>query len=522
MALGLRPLEIVVSGAHPLLIKADQWTRVFLSGIAHVQNGFAFKSSCFDLSNGVPLIRIRDISKGGTEHRYLGEFDDQYLVETGEILIGMDGDFAVSRWSGGKALLNQRVCKITLTSDLFDEGFLFLCLQPFLDAINAETSSVTVKHLSSKTIEEIPLPLPPLMEQRRLVCKIEELFSELDKGVESLETARAQFNVYRQAVLKHAFEGRLTAQWREENKDKLERPEQLLARIKREREARYERQLKEWEAAVKGWEESGKPGKRPPRPRMPLEIADVHDDVIAILPELPDCWRWVRVRDCCEVVRGGSPRPAGDTRYYDGTIPFLKVADLTRTKGAYLDTHSFSIKEAGLQKTRLVEPPILMLSNSGATLGIPKVCRIKTTFNDGIAAFLGLDPDDLLYHYYFWTSKTLQLRAINQGAAQPNLNTDLIKETLIPLCTHEEMRIVAKHVGRLLSMCDQLIAGIESQLIRSNALRQSILRQAFAGQLVAQDPKDEPASVLLDRIRAEREQAVKNNVPGKTKKRAAA
>ena len=103
--------------------------------------------------------------------------------------------------------------------------------------------------------------LPPfsLSRQRRIVVKIEELFSELDKGVESLKTAaRRKLNVYRQAVLKHAFEGKLTAQWREANKDKLEKPEHLLARIKQERVARYERQLQEWKAAVKTWEEGGK------------------------------------------------------------------------------------------------------------------------------------------------------------------------------------------------------------------------------------------------------------------------
>ena len=144
--------------------------------------------------------------------------------------------------------MNQRVCRIQIQSSLFDGRFLFLCLQPYLNAINAETSSVTVKHLSSKTIESIPLPLPPLNEQHRIVAKIEELFSELDKGVENLEKAREQLKVYRQAVLKHAFEGKLTAQWREENKDQLENPEQLLARIKRERSVRYDQQLEEWKA----------------------------------------------------------------------------------------------------------------------------------------------------------------------------------------------------------------------------------------------------------------------------------
>lgn len=213
---------------------------------------------------------------------------------------------------------------------------------------------------------------------------------------------------------------------------------------------------------------------------------------------------WVRVGDICDVVRGGSPRPAGDTRYYGGTIPFLKVADLTRTPGVYVDTYSFSIKQAGLRKTRLVDPPVLMLSNSGATLGVPKICRIRTTFNDGIAAFHGIEEDDLLYHYYFWASKTAELRSIRQGAAQPNLNTGLIRDVVIPLCSKSEMQIVARCIERSLSICDQMDATIDSQLAGLEALRQSILRKAFSGELVEHDPNDEPASALLERIKAEK------------------
>ena len=110
---------------------------------------------------------------------------------------------------------------------------------------------VSYPAVKDEQVRDQPLWLPPTEEQRRIVAKIEELFSELDKGVESLKTARAHLKVYRQAVLKHAFEGKLTAQWREENKDKLEKPEQLLARIKQERETRDERQLKEWRTAIK-------------------------------------------------------------------------------------------------------------------------------------------------------------------------------------------------------------------------------------------------------------------------------
>ena len=110
--------------------------------------------------------------------------------------------------------------------------------------------------------------LPPfsLANQRRIVAKIEELFSEVDAGVASLKTARAQLGVYRQSLLKQAFEGKLTEKWRAQNPDKLEPAEQLLARIRSEREARYQQQLTDWQTAVEEWEAGGKEGRKPSKP----------------------------------------------------------------------------------------------------------------------------------------------------------------------------------------------------------------------------------------------------------------
>ena len=430
---------------------------------------------------------------------------DDFIFDGEHILLGEDGAPFLDPFKDKAYLVNGKFWvnnHAHILSSIISNKYVLHYLNQ-IDYSEHVTGTTRLK-LTQGAVRRLPIVVAPTDEQHRIVVKIEELYSELDRGVESLKTAREQLKIYRQAVLKHAFEGKLTAQWRADNKDQLENPEQSLTRIKRERDARYEMQLERWNTTVKAWEEAGRSGKKPAIPRKPIDIADSPDASSDKLPQLPEGWIWLSVGSICEVVRGGSPRPAGDARYYGGTIPFLKVADLTRTAGAYIETHSYSIKEAGLRKTRLVNPPVLMLSNSGATLGVPKICRIRTTFNDGIAAFLGLDENDLPYHYYFWVSKTSELRAINQGAAQPNLNIGLIQDVTIPLCSKKEMRIVARDIERALSICDRLNADIDTQLAKSEALRQSILKKAFSGQLVAQDPNDEPASALLERIKAEK------------------
>lgn len=113
MALGITPLEIIKSQNYPLLVKAPNWERVPLASIASVQNGYAFKSEFFNnFSQGMPLIRIRDILNHSTEQFYSGEYESDFIVKYDDILIGMDGDFNISIWKGDNGLLNQRVCRI--------------------------------------------------------------------------------------------------------------------------------------------------------------------------------------------------------------------------------------------------------------------------------------------------------------------------------------------------------------------------------------------------------------------------
>ena len=196
-----------------------------------------------------------------------------------------------------------------------------------------------------------------------------------------------------------------------------------------------------------------------------------------------DSWVEKTIGECCTVVRGGSPRPAGDPKYYDGTIPFMKVADITGNDSKYVCSTQFTIKEAGLHKTRMVEPDTLLLTNSGATLGVPAITKIKTTFNDGIAAFLNLPRESNLYFYYFFTSKTTELRAINMGAAQPNLNIDIIKSITISVPTLPEQQEIVRILDSVLEKENKAKQAAESVLEQIDLLKKSILARAFRGEL---------------------------------------
>jgi type I restriction enzyme S subunit len=189
-----------------------EWGVKKLGELLKVQNGYAFNSKLFTNETGTPLIRIRDIKKGiGTVTNFNGSYDKKYEVKSGDFLIGMDGEFGCYEWKGDTALLNQRVCRLQDFSNRINSRFLFYGINKYLKAIEEVTAFATVKHISSKQIEAIEIPLPPLPEQLRIVAILDEAFESISKAKENaeknLKNAKEIFESYLQSVFENKGEG---------------------------------------------------------------------------------------------------------------------------------------------------------------------------------------------------------------------------------------------------------------------------------------------------------------------------
>ncbi|MCG8090232.1 MAG: restriction endonuclease subunit S [Candidatus Thiodiazotropha endolucinida] len=371
------------------------------------------------------------------------------------------------------------------------------------------------RHYQWVAKEEIGVP--PENEQHRIVAKIEELFSELDKGIESLKRAREQLKVYRQALLKHAFEGKLTEQWRKDNADKLETADQLLARIKQAREDRYQEQLEDWKTMVKQWEADGKEDKRPIKPKGEKELPPISEEEISELPLLPKSWCWIRPQDVSSyepysigIGPFGSNLKVSD--YSDFGVPLVFVKNITRnnftdelkyiSEKKYLSLIPHTVKPLDILVTKMGDPP-------GDAEIYPEDRPIAVITADCLKFRIWSKFSSREYFKHCINSVLIkkQLGLITKGVAQKKISAGRFKTLLFPLPPIEEQKEIAYNIDSNMEELIRLEIDLKENLQRSEALRQSILKKAFSGQLVAQDPNDEPASVLLERIAAEKTQA---------------
>jgi type I restriction enzyme, S subunit len=387
------------------------------------------------------------------------------------------------------------------------------------DARQYMTGSAGQLRVSKSYFEEIFFPISPLSEQTRIVEKIEELFSDLDAGIESLKKARQQLKIYRQAVLKWAFEGKLTEGWREEAKQQgipLKTGAELLEEIKVEREKRYRRQVREWEGAIAQWEQEGRSGKKPKKPQKLKELAPLTEHELQSFPKLPNKWCWEKLGNVADIVGGVTKG-----RKLNGkeiiSLPYLRVANV---QDGYLDLSVIKYIDAlqeDLDKYLLLAGDILYTEGGDKDklgrgtiwkeeikncIHQNHIFRARLLTNFLIPFFVSYFSRTQLAKYYFF-------KRAKQTVNLASINMTILSNFPVPVTDHFEQQQIVEEIESRLSICDQIETAIAENLQRAEALRQSILKRAFAGKLVPQDPNDEPAELLLERIRQEKATAQK-------------
>jgi len=438
------------------------------------------------------LLRTTDITSGKINWECVPfcekepDYKSKYLLEDGDIVISRAG-------SVGFSLLIKNPKESVFASYLIrfkplidkDYAAYFLKTPAYWGAIYEKKLGIALANVNATKLKEISIPVAPLNEQKRIVAKIEELFTKLDAGVEALKKIKAQLKRYRQAVLKHAFEGKLTEEWRENNKDKLEPASKLLERIAKEREKNAK----------------GKIRKLPP-----LDTSG--------LPELPDGWEWANLPLIVKQEKHSIKRgPFGSAIKKAFFVPSgYKVYE--QRNAIYNDfvIGTYYINEAKFNELKAFEVRAgdLIISCSGtigriaivpdnAQKGIINQALLKITLNNEVIA--------TKYFVHLFSSYVLQQELLSnvRGSAMLNISSvEIVKQIPFALAPIQEQQKIVEEIERHFSIADEVEQAIEQGLKQAERLRQSILKRAFEGKLVEQTPEDEPAEKLLERIKAEK------------------
>ncbi len=391
------------------------------------------------------------------------------------------------------------------TSKLVNMKFVYNCIQ-----VN-QVRNDTHKRYWISVYAKKKILLPSLAEQKAILAKTEELFSDLDNGISNFKKAQEQLKIYRQAVLKKAFEGELTKEWRalrQAQGPQLPTAEELLKQIKQERQNHYNQQIEDWGKAVKEWEKKGKKGNKPSKPAQSKELPPIKKDELSILP---NGWAWCRVADIGSVETGATPK-RGNSKYWEnGSIPWI-------TSGALNDDFVRECKEyvteQALKETNIKVFPkhslVMAMYGEGKTRGKSSELLIDTSTNQAIACIIQKNTESEIRKYLksFLVKIYQDIRRKSSGGVQPNINLDIVKNLNLPLCSLAEQTQIVQEIEFRLSVCDKMEQSITESLEKAEALRQSILKKAFEGNLLSQaeieqckkEADYEPASELLKKI----------------------
>ena len=356
------------------------------------------------------------------------------------------------------------------------------------DAQNNMTGSAGQLRVSTIFFKSVLIPIPPFPEQQAIVAKLEQLFSELDNGIACLKKAQEQLKVYRQAVLKQAFEGELTKAWREQQTS-LPSAQELLETIKAEREQAARLQGKKL------------------KPVIPLTQTELDD-----LPELPDEWGWQFLEDITLEITDGDHQPP--PKAIKG-VPFITISNIDKTRNTIDFASSFYVSDqyySSLKEHRKPRKRDILYTVTGS-FGIPVLIDFDKPFS--FQRHIGLIRPAFQvvpkWLYYLLQTNHVFIQAQNAatGTAQKTVALNSLRKFRVPFCVPQEQSQIVQEIETRLSVCDNMEATIKESREKAEALRQSILKQAFEVKLLSEEelqitrnaPDWEPAEKLLERIK---------------------
>jgi len=434
------------------------WVKCSLPESCDLIMGQSPPSSTYN-TNGIGL----PFYQGKTEFGELYPTPEKYcsepnkIAEKGDILISIRAPVGPTNISPHQSCIGRGLTAIRPLNKIKSKFILYLFrnIEPI---ISKQGTGTTFKAITKDFLTDLELNLPPLPEQHRIVAKIEELFSDLDNGIEQLKTAQQQLKVYRQAVLKWAFEGKLTNKWRETHH--VEPAERLLEQIKTARENRYQ-QLEDWQLAIEEWETNGSQGGKPARPQKPKELPPLSEDELAELPKLPEGWFWVRLGELTWSVKDG---PHYSPKYAEHGIPFITGGNV-RPSGVDFLNVKYITPELYDELSKRCKPELGdILYTKGGTTGIARVNTYNFEFNVWVhvAVLKTVESIDPFYLQHALNSPFChsQSQKFTHGVGNQDLGLTRMVNIVLAFCNKEEQHQIVQDIETRLSICDNIEVNI--------------------------------------------------------------
>jgi type I restriction enzyme S subunit len=480
----------------------DEWAYATLSDICNINMGQSPSSEYYNThKEGLPFFQ------GKAEFGYFYPTAVKWctnpikVAEKDDILISVRAPVGTTNLALEKCCIGRGLSAIRPLLD-FPTKYFFYYLRFIEPEIEALGTGTTFKSISSSTLRTLSFPLAPLPEQHRIVAEIEKQLSRLDEAVAGLKRIQINLKRYRASVLKSAVEGKLTAEWRKQHPD-TEPAEQLLQRILKERRAHWE------QAELEKMQAAGKPPKDDKwkqKYKEPIAV-DVSD-----LPALPEEWVFVGIEQLIlfnkDAIRTG---PFGSLlkkyEHQSQGIPVLGIENIAAMRFLHGSKIYITKEKADQLLNYAVHAGDILISRSG-TVG--EICVVPENLGEARISTnlmkITFTKDGMLpvFFTFLFNGSPFVLKQISEyckGSTRSFLNQEILKKLVFVFPPLQEQTQIVSEVERRLSIADEVEQQINTNLKRAERLRQAILKKAFSGRLVPQDPDDEPASVLLEKIK---------------------